>query len=143
MTAEFQLDARLKADTHQLAAWPLCEVLMMNDAHYPWFILVPRVAAVTELYQLSQSERQQLDRESVYLGQTLMQLFQGDKLNIAALGNVVAQLHIHHIVRFQNDPAWPSPVWGKHPAQSIDDATMTARMQLLQASLEPDWSSMA
>ena len=115
---EFALDSRLANDTEFLVDWPLCRVLLMRDANYPWCILVPRVVnehgeVVTELYQLDDEQRAQLDKESIALSRFLMQHFSGDKLNVAALGNVVAQLHIHHVVRFQNDAAWPAPVWGK------------------------------
>lgn len=111
--SDFQLDERLQNDTIKLASWPLCEVLLMNDTNYPWVILVPRIKDATELYQLDHSQRQQFDAESDYLVQTLMSLFQGDKMNVAALGNVVKQLHIHHVVRFETDQAWPAPIWGK------------------------------
>jgi len=113
--SDFQLDERLQNDTIKLASWPLCEVLLMNDTNYPWVILVPRIKDATELYQLDHSQRQQFDAESDYLAQTLMSLFQGDKMNVAALGNVVKQLHIHHVVRFETDQAWPAPIWGKFP----------------------------
>ena len=120
LMSDFSLDERLENDTYCLASWPLCEVLLMNDAQYPWVILVPRVADATELFDLSEDQRLQLDKESIFLGQTLMDLFSGDKLNVAALGNVVKQLHIHHVVRFAGDAAWPAPVWGKLPTQAYD-----------------------
>ncbi len=123
--SEFALDSRLENDTELLFDWPLCRVLLMKDANYPWCILVPRVKSehgelVTELYQLDDGQRAQLDKESMALSRFLMQHFSGDKLNVAALGNVVAQLHIHHVVRFQGDAAWPAPVWGKFQAKPYE-----------------------
>lgn len=92
--------------------FPLSRLLLMNDARYPWFILVPRRDDVSEVYQLDVDEQLQLQRESSLLGKHLMERFGGDKLNIAALGNLVAQLHLHHIVRYRDDATWPGPVWG-------------------------------
>ena len=140
MPAEFTLDSRLEGDTHRIASWPLCDVLMMNDAQYPWFILVPRVADATELFQLSDAQRQQLDAESTYLGRRLMAIFQGEKLNVAALGNVVAQLHIHHIVRFKNDPSWPAPVWGKFPLKPFESSELEDRLASVSELQNPDWT---
>ncbi len=138
---DFKLDSRLENDTVQIASWPLCEVLLMNDAQYPWLILVPRVAEVTELYHLSEAQRQQFDSESLSLGQSLMQAFSGDKLNIAALGNVVSQLHIHHVVRFEGDPTWPAPIWGKLPAQAYNTDERQATLLKLNSIIDKDWSN--
>lgn len=92
--------------------FPLSRLLLLNDARYPWFVLVPRCPDITEIYQLNEANQQQLLRESSQLGRFLMGEFNGDKLNIGALGNLVPQLHIHHIVRYRSDEAWPGPVWG-------------------------------
>ncbi len=115
--ADFTLHPQLAADCHRLGDAPLCRLLLMNDAQYPWCILVPRRAEAREIYQLDLADQRQLLDESTTLGETLMRTFGGDKLNVAALGNVVPQLHLHHIVRRHGDPAWPAPVWGRHPAQ--------------------------
>ncbi|QEW07197.1 HIT domain-containing protein [Nitrincola iocasae] len=109
---EFELHPRLQADTWVLGDFPLCRLLLMNDANYPWFILVPRRAGVTEVYHLSASERAQLIEESSALSETLADLFMARKMNVAALGNMVSQLHLHHVVRYEDDIAWPGPVWG-------------------------------
>jgi diadenosine tetraphosphate (Ap4A) HIT family hydrolase len=135
MTAEFALHPRLAADTIELHRWPLCTVLLMNDARYPWCILVPRRPDIREIYELSGADQQQLLRESSTLGRALMQAFAGTKLNVAALGNVVPQLHVHHIVRFEHDAAWPGPVWGRHPAQPYDDATRRTFVERLSPHL--------
>jgi diadenosine tetraphosphate (Ap4A) HIT family hydrolase len=111
----FALDPRLAGDTHRLGRFPLCLVLLMNDSRYPWFILVPQRPGLREIYELDETGQQQLMRESAALGRAAMAAFAGAKLNVAALGNVVPQLHLHHIVRYENDPAWPGPVWGRLP----------------------------
>lgn len=136
----FQLDARLDADTVFLFDWPLSRVLLMNDRQYPWCILVPREtlsdgACVKELYELEQVKRVQLDKESVLLAQTMMRLFGGHKMNIAALGNVVSQLHVHHVVRYESDISWPAPIWGKHPVQAYQAAELSPRKALLVDAL--------
>jgi diadenosine tetraphosphate (Ap4A) HIT family hydrolase len=117
MNTDFQLHPQLAADTLLAAELPLCRLLLMNDANYPWFILVPRRQGLRELYELEAADQQQFWSESLALGRALMSAFDGHKLNVAALGNVVPQLHVHHIVRFTTDPAWPAPVWGRHPAR--------------------------
>ena len=89
---------------------------MINDSQYPWFVLVPKRPDINEIYQLSEIDQHQLQQESSLLTQTLDQLFVADKMNIAAIGNIVPQLHIHHIVRFKTDIAWPAPVWGEFDA---------------------------
>ncbi len=108
----FQLDERLAADTIALGDLPLCRVLLMNDSNYPWVILVPRREGIREIYELSAADQQQLLSESSQLASVMARLFQADKMNVAALGNMVPQLHIHHIARSVNDAAWPKPVWG-------------------------------
>jgi len=113
---EFELDSRLMADTIALGDFPLCRLLLMNDSQYPWLILVPRRAGVTELYHLPANEQQQLMHEVSELAETLADLFQASKMNVATLGNMVPQLHMHVIARQASDPAWPGPVWGQHPA---------------------------
>jgi diadenosine tetraphosphate (Ap4A) HIT family hydrolase len=112
----FTLDARLHRDTLALGQFPLSLLLLMNDTTYPWLILVPHRTGIREIFELTPDDQLQLLRESSHLAETLAKIFCPDKLNIAALGNVVPQLHLHHVVRFRNDPAWPAPVWGKAPA---------------------------
>ncbi|QEQ96994.1 HIT family protein [Neptunomonas concharum] len=113
---EFELDARLANDCIVLGDFPLSRLLLMNDSQYPWFILVPRRAGSTEIYHLSEADRTQLMAESADLAETIADSFRAKKMNIANLGNIVPQLHIHHIARTENDPAWPGPVWDKLPA---------------------------
>lgn len=112
----FTLHPRLQQDCINIGRFELCRLLMMNDSLYPWFILVPEKAEITEIYQLTQTERSLLIEESCCLAENLTLLYQADKMNIAAIGNMVPQLHIHHIVRYRTDKAWPGPVWGKFDA---------------------------
>ena len=93
----------------------------MNDSQYPWFILVPRQAGLREIIDLSEELQIVFLQESAKLSKLIQQVFTPDKLNVAALGNMVPQLHIHHIARFKSDPAWPAPVWGKLPAIPYTD----------------------
>lgn len=113
-TPAFALDARLAADTHFLCDAPLCRIGLMDDARFPWLILVPCVPLVREWPDLSAIQQVQLQVEINAAARALQQAFpQGEKLNIAALGNVVPQLHIHVILRHSGDAAWPKPVWNE------------------------------
>lgn len=103
------------ADTHYLGRLELCHCLLMDDSRYPWIILVPDLEEVREIYQLPPQAQQQLLRESSQVQQFMAEEFQPDKLNLGALGNIVPQLHLHHIARTRQDPAWPGPVWGHSP----------------------------
>jgi diadenosine tetraphosphate (Ap4A) HIT family hydrolase len=128
----FELHPRLKADTFALGDFPLCRLLLMNDAQYPWCILVPRREGAREIYRLHEQDQQQLLRESAQLSRAMMDAFSGHKLNVAALGNVVPQLHVHHIVRFPGDAAWPGPVWGRHaprPYAAAERAAVVASLR--------------
>ena len=112
----FELDPRLQRDTVWLGYFPLCRLLLMNDRSYPWFILVPKRDGIRELHHLTAEDQQQLWQESAELSGWVEQSFRYDKLNVAALGNIVSQLHLHHVARCVSDPAWPGPVWGAQPA---------------------------
>ena len=136
MSEEFALDPRLAADTFVVGETPLNQVLLMNDARYPWLSLVPWRCAVTEPFELSDADQAQLWRESMRLGEAMKAHFAADKLNIAALGNQVAQLHVHHIARFHADDAWPGPVWGVGSAVPYSDATLEALMNELRNLLQ-------
>lgn len=112
----FTLDSRLQQDSLVLGNLPLCQVLLSKDANYPWFILVPRRDGVSEVFDLDEADQQQLWRETGALAEALKDAFAADKMNVATLGNMVSQLHMHVIVRRHGDAAWPAPVWGKAPA---------------------------
>lgn len=131
----FELHPRLAADTLPVGDAPLSRLLLMNDRQYPWAILVPRRADIREIYQLDDADQQQLWRESAALSRAMMQIFGGHKLNVAALGNLVPQLHLHHVVRQPDDAAWPAPVWGKVPAVPYDAATVRERLDALRGAL--------
>lgn len=112
----FQLHAQLKQDCFIVGQFELCLVLLLNDSQFPWFILVPQRDNIREIYELQSEDQQLLIQESSYFSQQLATIFKAEKLNVAAIGNIVPQLHVHHIVRYQTDKAWPAPVWGKFAA---------------------------
>lgn len=120
----FELDKRLVNDTVVVGNFPLSVVLMSRDSRYPWCILVPRIANITESYQLTAEQQQQLCLESAMVAETLMNEFNGDSMNVAALGNVVSQLHVHHVVRFTSDDTWPGPIWGVGQAVPYSDEAL-------------------
>lgn len=130
-----ELHPQLAKDCIEIGRFPLCRVLLMNDANYPWFILVPDREGAREIYQLSAADQQQWLRESAELSRAIVDLFQPDKLNLGALGNMVPQLHIHYIARYQDDPAWPRPVWGQVPARAYDGITLEERRQAMTGTL--------
>ncbi|NVZ63565.1 HIT domain-containing protein [Pseudomonas gingeri] len=136
----FVLDSRLQQDTLPMGDFPLCRLLLSNDSNYPWFILVPRRANISELFQLEAADQEQLWRETTELARVLKDTFEADKMNVAALGNVVSQLHMHVIVRRQSDADWPAPVWGKHPAQPYSDAQVSVIRQQLGVALAEGFS---
>jgi len=109
---KIELDKRLKEDTFLVADLPLSAILLMNNALYPWLILVPRVEGVSELIDLSEGDRIQLMKEISFVSEHLKDMFAPDKLNVASLGNQVSQLHVHIIGRYEDDKSWPNPVWG-------------------------------
>ncbi len=135
----FTLDSRLQNDTLLIGDFALCRLLLMNDDHYPWFILVPRRDEVSELFQLSADEQKQLWHETVTLAELLNDTFSADKMNVATLGNVVSQLHMHVIVRRRNDAAWPAPVWGKFAAQPYAGEQVAAIRAKLRSVLGSDF----
>jgi len=131
------LHPQLENDCFVVGRFPLCALLLINDANYPWFILVPQREGITEIHQLSEADQQQLMRESSMLASCIEKEFNADKINIAALGNMVPQLHIHHIVRYKTDPAWPAPVWGKLEATPyLDEEVKILRSHLSQSLAE-------
>ena len=136
MSDRFELDPRLAADTSLVGETPLSQVLLMNDARYPWLILVPRRADITEPFELSEADRAQLWQESMGLGEAMKAHFAADKLNIAALGNHVAQLHVYHIARFHVDAARPGPVWGVGSAIPYQKAAFDTLMDDLRSVLQ-------
>ena len=110
-------------------------MLLLQDANYPWFILVPDREAITEIHQLGEADQQQLMRESVLLSRVLETAFSPDKLNIASLGNIVPQCHVHHIVRYRTDVAWPAPVWGRVPAREYSEDALVRVVDAVKQAL--------
>jgi diadenosine tetraphosphate (Ap4A) HIT family hydrolase len=125
--AEFALDPAFVATSHAVGDLPLCHVRLQDDARYPWLVLIPRLPGLTEVEQLSVEDRARLMEEAVLAGQAVRVLggmlgLEVDKLNLGALGNVTAQLHVHVVGRRVGDPAWPGPVWGHSAAEAYGDA---------------------
>ncbi|WP_198651825.1 MULTISPECIES: HIT domain-containing protein [Salinicola] len=123
----FTLDPRLAQDSLQVTDLGLCQLRLSRDARYPWAILIPRRPEVIELYHLETEEQAQLWREGTRLGEAMMRHYAGDKLNVATLGNMVPQLHLHVIVRTRGDDAWPGPVWGQGEARAYTEADLETR----------------
>ena len=132
----FKLDRQLEQDTVLVADWHLCQVRLMNDSRYPWVILIPKVEDVSEIHQLADEQQQLLLGESVRLSKALEQLFAPHKLNVASLGNMVRQLHIHHIVRFEDDASFPRPVWGVGDAVPYEAKALNETVNGLQIALD-------
>jgi len=132
----FEMDYRLENDCVFIGTLSLCRIMLMKDANYPWVILVPQRADISEVFQLDPDDQEQLIWESSFVAERLLKTFDGDKMNIAALGNVVPQLHIHHVVRSRNDAAWPSPVWGAVPAKAYIVSELDRRVELLKNTFE-------
>ena len=111
--AMFELHQQLESDCIPLGRLPLCRVLLMNESRYPWLILVPERPGITEVFELNEVDQLELMRESCSMADHLKRVFAADKMNVAAIGNLVPQLHLHHVVRYRTDAAWPAPVWGR------------------------------
>ena len=132
----FKLDGRLKADCEFIANLGLCSLWLMNNASVPWFILVPNLSHAIELTDLPITQQQQVLHEMNQVAAMVTSLYNPDKLNIGALGNVVSQLHIHVIGRFTNDPAWPNPVWGQLAANAYSEAQLEQQLTNIRACLK-------
>lgn len=142
MTAKiaFDLHPQLQRDCIVLGHWDLSILLLMNDARYPWFLLVPRRPGVREIHELTPADQMALARESSALSAGLARVFAADKMNVAALGNVVEQLHVHHVVRYKTDAAWPAPVWGLGQRQAYTAEQLSGTLVRLRSVLMPDFA---
>lgn len=120
----FALHPTLARDTVEVTRLPLCRVLLMNDRRFPWLILVPEREGLREIHDLPLADRSTLIEEIAHAGQVLVRLFQPDKLNTGALGNLVPQLHVHVVARFATDAAWPGPVWGSGAAVTYSEGDL-------------------
>ncbi len=131
----WSLHARLKEDTIDIGDLPLSRVLVIKDAHYPWLLLVPRRPEVVEIIDLNEVEQAQLMTEISRVGRALKDITRCEKLNVAALGNVVPQLHVHVIARRSGDAAWPRPVWGVMPPLAHDAAEVQQFISALRRKI--------
>ena len=138
--ATWTLDPQLARDTVGVGDLPLTRVLLMNDANFPWLVAVPRAAGAVEIFDLDDAQRVQLMGEVALLARLLKDLTGGDKINIAAIGNVVPQLHVHVIARRRDDPAWPRPAFGALPARPYDPPERERLIEALrrEVGLSPD-----
>ena len=134
--APYELHPQLAADTHPLATLDLCDLRLMDDANYPWLVLVPRIAGAREMVDLDATQRHLLTDEIDRAARVLRAGFRPFKLNVAALGNLVPQLHVHVIARFEDDPAWPAPVWGRVAARPYTPEKLVERIRLLEEALQ-------
>ena len=125
----FQLASRLEADTIPVGDLALSSVLLLNDARFPWFVLVPRIPGASEITDLTDEQSARLMREIRIAAQVMLELSKSDKVNMGALGNIVSQLHVHVIGRFRSDPAWPGPVWGHGTRNPYPDHAATALVE--------------
>ena len=132
----FVLHPQLAQDCIVVRDLDLCRLLLMNNSLYPWCLLVPVRPGLRELHELGSGEQALLMNESTALSLAMLDIFGGEKMNIAALGNMVPQLHIHHIVRTSNDPAWPQPVWGHEPAIAYSNKRSAKLVSALNAAFE-------
>ncbi|EME69620.1 diadenosine tetraphosphate (Ap4A) hydrolase [Paramagnetospirillum caucaseum] len=132
----FELNPRIAADTIPVTEWPLCRVLLMNDSAYPWLLLVPRRPGVVEITDLAPEDQHALLDEIGRASTALRRAVAPHRINVAALGNVVAQLHVHVIARNIGDAAWPKPVWGAVPASPYTPEALEARLAALRAALQ-------
>lgn len=131
----FQLHSQLAVDTIPIGQFTLSLVLLHKDANFPWLILVPKREAINEIHHLSELDQQQLMRESSHLSEVMTSIYAPKTMNIAALGNMVSQLHVHHIARFEDDLAWPGPIWGAAPAKAYEAELLKKRREQLLSSL--------
>lgn len=134
----FSLHPRLLADSVIVGKFPLSLLLLSKDANYPWCILVPEREDIREIHHLDDEDQLQLVKESCRLSEVMTSLFDAHKMNVAALGNMVPQLHLHHVARFTTDAAWPQPIWGKVPALDYEPGALEERVKRLQSALVGD-----
>lgn len=133
----FELDPRLAEDGEPVGGLPLCLVRLHRDARYPWVVLVPARAGTRELHELSEGDRRALVEETAAVAGAMQGALGADKMNVAALGNVVPQLHVHVVARYAADDAWPRPVWGAHPPLPYTPDSLAERVALLARAFSP------
>jgi len=134
----FQLHPRLDADTTLIGEFPLSLILLHKDNSVPWIILVPKKEGLVEFHHLTMKEQQQFLQESQLISELLENEFFADKINLGALGNVVSQLHYHHIARYKDDIAWPNPIWGNTTGYHRDTIEQQSFVKKIQSFLKKE-----
>jgi len=133
--AAFILDARLAADSVAVQSLPLCDLRLMNDARFPWLLLIPRRAGASEIVDLQEADRLMLFEEITFVSIALRTATVCHKLNVAAIGNIVPQLHVHVVARFRQDAVWPQPVWGFGETVAYEEAARDRLVARIRAAL--------
>ncbi|WJH41798.1 HIT family protein [Aliirhizobium terrae] len=133
--SEFEMDARLARDTELVASLGLCQLRIMKDARWPWFMLVPQRNAVSEVFELKPLDQALLTFETNMVAEALKKTTGAEKINVAAIGNIVRQLHVHIVARSEGDPNWPGPIWGFGQSEAYDDAQKQALINRLTENL--------
>jgi diadenosine tetraphosphate (Ap4A) HIT family hydrolase len=133
----FLLDERLANDTVSVSITGLCDLRLMKDRRWPWLVLVPRRAGISEIFELTPLDQVMLTFETNLVASALKAVTGATKINVGALGNIVRQLHVHVIARFEGDPSWPGPVWGHGKAEPYSDNDMRTFVARLQEALSP------
>lgn len=135
---EFEVDPRLVADSVDVMDLPLCKVRLVDDSRWPWVLLIPRRAGVRELFDLSRADRAALVEEAAAVARALTAVGPCDKTNVATLGNMVAQMHVHVIARQIGDPAWPGPIWGIGKAVPYVRAERVLTVEAIRVLIETE-----
>ena len=130
----FVIDSQLKQTSYPLTSLDVCDLRLVDDQRWPWLLIIPRVAHAVELIDISPDLRAQVWLEIDHVGRVMRDQFSPHKLNIAALGNQVRQLHVHCIARFPEDEAWPNPVWGVGDSVPYDSELLNSRLTALRAA---------
>jgi diadenosine tetraphosphate (Ap4A) HIT family hydrolase len=131
----FELDARLARDTELVTSLGLCQLRIMKDSRWPWFMLVPQRNAVSEVFELTPLDQTLLTFETNMVAQALKQATGAQKINVAAIGNIVRQLHVHIVARSESDPNWPGPIWGFGQSEAYDETEKLALINRLTENL--------
>lgn len=133
--SEFELDGRIARDSDLIATLDLCQLRIQNDSRWPWLVMVPQRADMTEIFELSEADQAHLSAEVNQVSAALKATTGATKINVGALGNIVRQLHVHVIARFEGDANWPGPIWGYGSAEPYDGEKRQALMNRLMEKL--------
>ena len=133
--SEFELDGRIARDSDLIATLDLCQLRIQNDSRWPWLVMVPQRADMTEIFELSEADQAHLAAEVNQVAAALKEITGATKLNVGALGNIVRQLHVHVIARFEGDANWPGPIWGYGSAEPYDSEKRQALVNTLMEKL--------